>query len=520
MRNNTTGNKVKFSFILGIVVMLFGVLVSAHATASDTSYGSYVILGEAPSGDDIAIARTVININETCPTVSEVGGDSAITMISRDNPNHFSVLVCEALVEFDKSYQINFATGAVELPIAKSNPENILVYGDTGCSHCATGTAAEPFKTLADAGASEKADLVLHMGDFNYRGTSGKTAFSWYQDGKWQQSEEYTYDAGDGESLGQHCGQVPGQSFLSQSASNSNRPDIWENWLDDLFLPADNLMASAPWIVARGNHELCSRAGPGYFYFLDHNTRLTGSKQLSCPIPDASKDAEHNTVQIPNFVVSFEHLDIAVIDSANACDNSSQSPFTQKYKKVFSDLENEVGGNPAWLMTHRPIYGVEGPSSQAVSCTSKGEFSCVNQMMQAAIKQQKSKTLPSAVELIFTGHMHRFESVSFPGSKRPPNIVVGSSGVSLSSGAPYGANTTEVDGEKALVLSTSDSLTLNGEDYQSFGYMSVSVAADGSWQSQLINPDIPVVIATCNSQQNFVSGVCELGKGVSVEAKP
>ncbi|BDX07286.1 hypothetical protein MACH26_28070 [Planctobacterium marinum] len=488
-----------------------------HASATVASYGSYVILGEAPSGDNIAIARTVIDTNQTCPTVSEVVGGSDISMISRDNPNHFSVLVCEALIEFDKSYQINFASGAVLLPMAKSNPENILVYGDTGCSHCAAGTAAEPFKTLADAGAAKNADLVLHMGDYNYRGTSGKTFFSSYQDGKWQQLEEYTYDAGDGESLGEHCGQVPGQPFLSQSASNSNRPDIWENWQDDLFLPADSLMTSAPWIVARGNHELCSRAGPGYFYFLDHNTRLTGSKQLSCPIPDAGKDAEHNTVQIPNYVVSFEHLDIAVIDSANACDNSSQSPFTKKYKKVFSELESAVGENPAWLMTHRPIYGVEKPGSQAVPCTSKNDFSCINQMMQAALKQLKSKSLPAAVELIFTGHMHRFESVSFPGSKRAPNIVVGSSGVSLSSGAPYGANTTEVDGEKALVLSTSNSLTLNGVQYPSFGYMSVSVAEDGSWQSELLNPEIPEVIVTCNSEQKLGSGVCELGKGISVE---
>ena len=54
MQNNATGNKVKFGFISG-AVMLFGALASANTTATDTSYGSYVILGEGPSGDNIAI---------------------------------------------------------------------------------------------------------------------------------------------------------------------------------------------------------------------------------------------------------------------------------------------------------------------------------------------------------------------------------------------------------------------------------------------------------------------------------
>ena len=29
--------------------------------------------------------------------------------------------------------------------------------------------------------------------------------------------------------------------------------------------PAAELLATAPWVVARGNHELCSRAGLGWF---------------------------------------------------------------------------------------------------------------------------------------------------------------------------------------------------------------------------------------------------------------
>ena len=55
----------------------------------------------------------------------------------------------------------------------------------------------------------------------------------------------------------------------------------------DLVLCA---LAAAPFLYARGNHELCSRAGPGWFYFLDASTKLDGGTQLSCP-PQTSETA-------------------------------------------------------------------------------------------------------------------------------------------------------------------------------------------------------------------------------------
>ena len=34
--------------------------------------------------------------------------------------------------------------------------------------------------------------------------------------------------------------------------------DKWEYWEADFFVPASNLLAAAPWIAARGNHDVCS----------------------------------------------------------------------------------------------------------------------------------------------------------------------------------------------------------------------------------------------------------------------
>lgn len=53
-------------------------------------------------------------------------------------------------------------------------------------------------------------------------------------------------------------------------------PDSWEAWRADFFAPAAPLLSRAPWVPARGNHELCSRAGPGWFYFLDPHSDLLG----------------------------------------------------------------------------------------------------------------------------------------------------------------------------------------------------------------------------------------------------
>src|SRR5580693_3599603 len=43
----------------------------------------------------------------------------------------------------------------------------------------------------------------------------------------------------------------------------------WDSWNADFFEPAVPLLAAAPWIMVRGNHEDCSRAGEGWFRFMD-----------------------------------------------------------------------------------------------------------------------------------------------------------------------------------------------------------------------------------------------------------
>ena len=91
--------------------------------------------------------------------------------------------------------------------------------------------------------------------------------------------------------------------------------------------------------------------------------------------------------------------------------------------------------------------------------------------------------------------MHRYESLTFQGT-RPPQVIIGDSGVELSTGGPQGNFCTLVDG-----------LMANGSSIEQFGFLNLSFNADGSWSGSVVNP--PDTVATCNTA-NLPGPLCEL----------
>ncbi len=88
----------------------------------------------------------------------------------------------------------------------------------------------------------------------------------------------------------------------------------------------------------------------------------------------------------------WECLYPVVIDSANACDSYADSPFTAVYENVFKEVGQLVTDKPAWMMGHRPIWGItDYYSSGSTGCTVDNQYGCINQMMQAVIKAQAGK---------------------------------------------------------------------------------------------------------------------------------
>ena len=53
-----------------------------------------------------------------------------------------------------------------------------------------------------------------------------------------------------------------------QGCAGSPWGDNWTTWQADFFTPAAPLLAAAPIVLVRGNHEDCDRAGPGFLLLM------------------------------------------------------------------------------------------------------------------------------------------------------------------------------------------------------------------------------------------------------------
>ena len=510
---------------LAISALVLGVTGVAQASApppppTDAVHGHYVVLGSA--GDEtVAYARVVIDAGYECPTV--VGGADPLAMSTRDNPHGFPVIVCEAQISQGASLAIQLADGRMPLPTVDPDPKRVLFFGDTGCKlpkaghtgGCAWGTPAEPFATLASAAASgPPPDLLLHAGDYNYRATGGQILLTQGEVADRKQVAEWPYDAGDGVGPDEGCLQGSDATFYSQNAPNSNSPDRWEAWRDDFFTAAADLLPKAPWIFARGNHELCSRAGPGFLYFLDPSSNL-GDGQVSCPEPDTSKPPIDNVVLGQPYGVSLGDLTVLVTDSANACDFFSNSTFASRYEEEFAALDALAPSEgTAWLLSHRPLWGVsEYDPSETSGCTSVNTYSCLNVEMQKALSSTPLGALPATVDLVLAGHMHRFQSLTFDGD-RPPVVIVGTSGVALAGDQPVGSFSATVDGLATTGVATGPTVTTPSGIQDAFAYLDVQRSQGSDWSGVLHNPAAGLTLADCGSDQAAKGSVCQLAPGV------
>ena len=169
-----------------------------------------------------------------CPVLKSDQGDVAMTVRAPEN-GAFPLTCAAALPASAK----NGSVGGVMLPMPVATPNRILVLGDTGCRikgsalQACNDPAAWPFPMLAAAAARLKPDLVVHVGDYLYREEPCPT----------------------------------GNAGCAGSPSGDN----WPSWQADFFAPAAPLLGAAPWVILRGNHEDCQRAGLGFLRLLGPN---------------------------------------------------------------------------------------------------------------------------------------------------------------------------------------------------------------------------------------------------------
>jgi hypothetical protein len=427
-------------------------------------HAAYVVMAQGADGSTIAIARAIVDPGDPpCPVLRD--GKRASAMRLRGNPFGFPVNVCEARIPFERRVKLSW-TGAV-LPVAHREPTRLLVLGDTGCraADCAPGVPAAPFDAIAANAAAQKPapELIIHLGDYNYRGTASAVPLR-------GGGTLPVYDAGDNTPDDPQC-QLD-DPYVSQNADYSLNPDSWDYWSEEFFQPATPLLATAPWVMVRGNHELCSRAGPGFFYFLDASvdSALGGRGEIECPPQGGDAPAPPPALPYlefaPPYLLDLGRLHLAVIDSANACDGFAPASTTEIYTDQLAHLLAAVpDGAPTWIATHRPFWGLKDSLDASLAVTLQQAWTNVG-------------APASAVSLMLAGHIHTFQSLTVApeAGPRPPQLIVGSSGVALG-GAPVGSFTDIVDGEPTSVVGLEE-----------FSQLRIALDAGGAWSGVLVDP--------------------------------
>ncbi len=423
--------------------LLGGCTTNRPAVEQPAALASYVVLTE----DGQALAR-VLTAAPQCPVVridgvaqimgTRVAPATALARPGQAKAAVFSARVCETPVPAAaRSVQL----ADTPLPLPRGEYRRIVVLGDTGCRIKASARAFQacddpeqwPFAAIADAAAREGPDLVVHVGDYHYRESPCP--------------------------LGQPC-------------ADSVWGYGWDAWNADLFSPGKSLLLAAPWVVVRGNHEECARAGQGWFRLLDPRPYAA---QRSCDEPRNDGEADFSE---PYAVPLGDHWQLIVFDSAAASKPLDQrrasdvrllAHYRQNMRVV--DQLAAAPGMHSLFVSHHPVLGFAVEPSAV-------RFG--NEALLAAMKSLNgTRYFPAGVEAGVHGHVHAFQAIDFS-SAHPAALVAGHGGDKLDATltATIAASYPSVEDVRIGAVAHSES----------FGYLMLERDAAG-WTIRARRPD-------------------------------
>jgi hypothetical protein len=233
----------------------------------------------------------------------------------------------------------------------------------------------------------------------------------------------------------------------------------WDGWEADFFTPAAPLLAAAPWIVVRGNHEQCTRAGQGWYRFLDTNpydttnvktcnlsaydipTSTFASSTASPPsVPEASgsyNNAYGVSIGSNSQVFVFDSNNVSKSILTNTASGSTAgqwTAFTSEAATIAGLATNSSMFN-IWA-NHHPILGF----SEGNTGPTGGQPALLS-VLEAAYGTT-SGVLPPNVNMVLHGHNHLFDAIDFTpiptGSALgyPATFVTGNAGTQLDTSLP------------------------------------------------------------------------------------
>ncbi len=409
-----------------------------YSSSAEVRY-AYVVLGE--NGQAIARAITTAAV---CPALSIDGAPqrpmtlraAAASIPPRPTaydptntvPADFPVTVCESRLPPGTKRAM---LGTRVLPVPVAHPRKILLIGDTGCRMKADGTQSLyqacndpqqwPFRAIADVAAAQAPDLVIHVGDYHYRETP--------------------------------C--PPGNAGCAGSPYGFS----WSSWEPDFFAPAQSLLAAAPWILVRGDHETCDRGGQGWWRLLDPRP-LTAAQSCNDPANDSTGD-----YSAPYGVPVDDDMMFIVFDSAVVGDKKLDKGSAQyeQYKAQFEQAFAIGAARPhAFFMNHQPILGYNSNGSETAQPGNAALQSVLDHIVPTVL-------FPPGIQAVLSGHVHMMQIVAFT-TPQPPIFIPGNSGTQLV------ADFTSYPKERTPVP---DAIVASLLHTASFGFMTMERGATG-----------------------------------------
>lgn len=368
----------------------------ALAAQADPVEAAWTVLG--PGGE--AVARVVTSAS-ACPEIRIDGRDLPMTpraaagteplrpTASRadlSKPSAFPVLTCEAAIPAGAAAA---SVAAHALPLPRAEAKRIVVIGDTGCRlkaaddawQACNDPAAYPFARVAAEAAAWKPDLVIHVGDYLYR--------------------ENPCPAGNAGCAGSPWGYG------------------WDAWDVDFFKPGRSLLAAAPWVVVRGNHENCARAGQGWWRLIDPRP-LEQARDCNDPAKDATGDWS------PAYAVPLgQGAQVVVMDLSHAGYEpfAPGDPRVAQFAATWGALD-ALSRRAAFTFAadHYPFFGVGGEMQHGQPVLFGG-----NAALSGAFGALDPQIMPPGVDALLAGHIHLWQQVDFAG-KQPSQFVSGMAG--------------------------------------------------------------------------------------------
>jgi hypothetical protein len=371
------------------------------------------------------------------------------------------------------------------LPLPLADSKRVVVLGDTGCrikvpangagdpiQNCAD-EAAWPWRRIATAAARLQPDLVIHLGDYHYR---------------------------------EYCDHPALCAPLKEK--NVRIGYGWDGWDADFFSPAEPLLAVAPWIVVRGNHENCDRGGEGWMRFLSPVPYRACDNQL---IKTASRSVLTTNATNPTYRVNLAGLPtLLVADNAGHEDYRAVGGSLDEvliFKRNLKALLDLPKTEHAWLLIHKPIWYdlLDAPSQPN------------------ALQMALDNALPTNVQFVFSGHEHAFQTLNFVSTAdpsrypagRPAQVIVGASGTQLEAFDPqspfyegesgrHGKERARPDSQRLYEGAAADSGVLINR----YSFLLLERTSD-EWHGSLRDPD-GKIIGNCQLNRSHKQIACDI----------